>query len=187
MKREIWWQSIDAVGLEHLRFESTDRGAVAEGTVFGGTLDDPFDLRYRVECDALWRVRSARVSLASAPGGELSFDGDGDGRWTDGRGAAFPEFDGCFEIDISATPFTNTLPIRRIDLAIGASAEISVIYLLIPEMTARRSRQLYTRLGNKSYRFEEKGVFNGFTAEISIDEDGFVVDYPQLFKKIGGR
>ncbi len=95
-----------------------------------------------------------------------------------------PEFTGCFEVDISTTPFTNTLPIRRVKLETGESVDISVIYFLVPEMTIQRSAQRYTRLETNLFRFEEKGVFDEFTADLPIDADGLVIDYPELFKRI---
>lgn len=187
MNREIWWASVEDIGLEHLRVTATDRGLIAEGTVLSCSRDKPFDLRYRVECDGKWRVSSVKVSRRNSPEDEIALESDGEGNWTDERGESLSPFRGCYDIDISATPLTNTLPIRRIGLDVGQSAEISVIYFLIPEMTFQRSLQRYSRLENGLYKFEEKGVFDGFSAEIRVDRDGFVTDYPELFRRIGWR
>jgi hypothetical protein len=43
--------------------------------------------------------------------------------------------------------------------------------------------QRYTALdGAKHYRFES--LDDGFTAELPVDEDGFVLDYPGLFRRL---
>ena len=54
---------------------------------------------------------------SEVPGIDLLADGE-DG-WTTRGGAAMPELEGCVDVDISATPVTNILPIRRLGLAPG--------------------------------------------------------------------
>jgi hypothetical protein len=45
--------------------------------------------------------------------------------------------------------------------------------------------QAYTRLGDRLYLFEALDA-SGFKAELAVDEEGIVLDYPQLFRRIGG-
>ncbi|MGH9942128.1 MAG: putative glycolipid-binding domain-containing protein [Pyrinomonadaceae bacterium] len=45
----------------------------------------------------------------------FSLTANGGGRWCDELGEAVSRFDGCLDVDITATPFTNTLPIRQIE------------------------------------------------------------------------
>ena len=42
-------------------------------------------------------------------------------------------------------------------------------------------RQIYTRLDEHRFRYE--AADGSFTAEIAIDEDGFVTEYPGLFTR----
>jgi hypothetical protein len=42
--------------------------------------------------------------------------------------------------------------------------------------------QRYTRTGERHYLFEE--VSSGFAAELAIDEDGLVLDYPGLCRRM---
>ena len=74
------------------------------------------------QADGYSRVLEGQDDLAVQTGGpepceaDLSLTGDGAGRWQiDGRDA--PDLDGCLDLDIQVTPFTNSLPIRRLDLA----------------------------------------------------------------------
>jgi hypothetical protein len=89
-------------------------------------------------------------------------------------------------VDIAVTPFTNTLPIRRLGLAATESAELSVAYFKRTELQAWPDPQRYTCL-EKS---DEGGLYRylsldgGFTADLPVDGDGLVVDYPGLFKRI---
>ena len=96
-----------------------------------------------------------------------------------------PELDGCIDVDISATPFTNTLPIRRLGLEPGESEELAVTYVRVPELLVGAERQRYSCLeaqaNGELYRFE--ALPSGFTAELPIDAEGLVIDYPGLFRR----
>jgi uncharacterized protein len=108
---------------------------------------------------------------------------DGHGHWWDGEGGMLPALEGCVDLDISATPFTNTLPIRRLGLSETESREIRAAYISVPDLSAVAVEQRYTCLSlNRIYRYE--GLFRGFVTELSVDEDGFVTDYPGLFARI---
>ncbi len=88
-------------------------------------------------------------------------------------------------MDISETPFTNSLPIRKLALAPGESAEISVAYFDGTELQPWPEPQRYTCLqkgeGSGLYRF--LSLDGGFTAELPVDADGLVLDYPGLFNR----
>jgi hypothetical protein len=97
---------------------------------------------------------------------------------------------GCLEVDLSATPFTNTLPIRRGALQPGSSATLSMIYIAVPQMQVEVTQQRYTCLevapSGGRYRFES--LTNGlsrFAAELPVDREGLVVEYPGLFRRGG--
>ena len=93
----------------------------------------PYELHYAIGCDAGWNVRYCDVRVGSRM---LQLRSDGRGHWQDGQGQQLPVFTGCYDLDISATPFTNTLPIRRLRLAPGHPAtDISVVYIKVPELT----------------------------------------------------
>jgi hypothetical protein len=89
------------------------------------------------------------------------------------------------DVDISETPFTNTLPIRRLGLAPGESADNCVVYFDGNELQPWPEPQRYTCLERNAqgglYRF--LSLDGGFTADLSVDADGLVVDYPGLFKR----
>jgi uncharacterized protein len=47
------------------------------------------------------------------------------------------------------------------------------------------SRQRYLRLAERLWRFELVDDPDGFNAELEVDEDGLVLDYPGLFQRVG--
>ena len=58
-----------------------------------------------------------------------------------------------------------------------------MLYVPFDTLAPRRDRQRYTCL-EPGRRFRYEGLRTGFTAEIGIDDDGLVVDYPGLFRLI---
>ena len=183
--REVMWSAWEGRGLEHLRLAVRDDGVTADGMVLGVWEGSPFRVAYRVRCDSLWRVRAVRVGVPGAEPG-VNLLSDGEGNWTKPDGQTVAYLEGCEYVDISVTPFTNTLPIRRLGLATGESAEISVAYVEGTDLQAGPEPQRYTCLeerdGGGLYRF--LSLDGGFTADLPVDSDGLVVDYPDLFRRV---
>jgi hypothetical protein len=182
MSEQHWrwiWQPDLGEGAELFAFRTVPGGCEARGQV-AATLDGaPLEAGYMIEADIAWRTRRVLVELKG--GASLEIRSDGDGHWRRADNTPLPELDGCIDPDISVTPFTNTLPIRRLGLGIGDAAEIGVAYILVPELSLRAAPQRYTRLGDRLWRFES--LDSGFTADLTVDAEGFVVDYPGLFRR----
>ena len=168
-------------GIEHLVLHAGGDAVTAQGAVIGGRFGSAYGAFYTIGCDAAWRTRHAVVEVAG--GGRLALFADGAGRWQDGEGVPIPALDGCIDIDLTASCFTNTLPIRRLNNTLTGRQEIAVAWVWIPELSVERTRQAYTRLGANRYRFESIGT--GFQAELEVDDEGLVVRYPGLFLRAG--
>lgn len=182
MERTYRWQSEDGIGLEHLDLKVRDDVVIADGVVIGDCGDGPFGCSYRICCDTAWRVRSVEVHPAG--GASLVLTSNGTGCWLDGDGAAQPHLTGCIDVDIAATPFTNTLPIRRLGKALQQRTGIAVVYIPVPSLAARRLEQAYTPLPDGRYLYE--GPIGVFQAELELDPEGLVLRYPLLFTRLGG-
>jgi hypothetical protein len=179
--RELRWASEEGDGLEHLAFEANEDGFAVESVLVGQRDGNAYGLHYKVRCDAQWHTRYAWLKIIG--GGELKLHGDGAGHWHDGHGLVLSGIEGCIDIDIAATPFTNTLPIRRLQLAEGERQPISVAYISTPDLKVTRAEQAYSCIGlNHEYRYES--IFHHFTANLTVDEDGLVIDYPTLFTRL---
>jgi uncharacterized protein len=179
-RRWRWvWQPDLGEGAEEFIFRAGDRGFEARGTVAAVLEDKPLKASYLVETDSAWRTRRVRVELIG--GGVLEILADGAGRWRRADGTALPDLDGCLDPDISMTPFTNTVAIRRLGCEVGQAAGIKVAYILVPELSLRAAPQRYTHLSQQLWRFD--GLDIDFSADITVDEDGFVVEYPGLFRR----
>jgi len=180
MQRDVMWQRLDMPGLEHLQLIA-DNDGVGVGSVLIGVVDNaPLSLRYQIYCNAKWQVLGVNVQTFEHKG--LSLQADGEGHWTTGSGSTIDFLDGCIDADISITPFTNTLSIKRLNLQHGETAEIAVAYIELPALSVQPSMQRYTCLDARRYRFES--LATGYTADLTVDEDGLVIEYPDLWKRV---
>lgn len=187
--RNVYWQPWEDPGLEHLSLRLDHDGARARGLILRLRDGLHFRCRYMLETDGDWRLRRLTFAVADAEDtavARTSVASDGAGHWrVDERER--PDLEGCLDVDIQITPFTNTLPIRRLGLAEAESSEIRVAYLPVPELALRPVTQRYTcvaRHGADGGRYRYEGVFRDFTAELPVDADGLVTDYPETFRRV---
>ncbi len=184
MHREIIWHAADGIGAEYLFLDERGEGIVADSVVFASRDAEPSRVSYRVEMDLGWNVRRVTLSVANAGVEVRSLDlaSDGAGHWRDDCGNPLPEFDECLDIDISATPFTNTLPIRRLALLPGQVEVIRVLYIHVPTLESSVWEQRYSGLEPGLVRYESIG--SDFQRDLRVDDDGLVMDYPGLFRRV---
>ena len=190
MERHVMWSPWTGPGLEHLHVTQNTEEVVADGLILGVEEQEPFRVRYEIHCDQHWMVRTVQVSVLGRTPQTLSLATDGKGNWMTETGDELLSLRGCLDVDISATPFTNTLPIRRLALNPGQSALLNMVYIAIPQMQVAAVEQRYTCLEKTAeggrYRYESlKDGVSGFTAELPVDVDGLVDDYPGLFRRVG--
>jgi hypothetical protein len=86
------------------------------------------------------------------------------------NGAHRTELDGCIDIDLAGTPFTNVIPIRRLPLHVGHSASQNVITIDIETLGVTVVPQMYTRLDTHSWRYIS--LLTGQEVDVNVDEPG---------------
>ncbi|WP_077959778.1 putative glycolipid-binding domain-containing protein [Ensifer adhaerens] len=182
----VRWRPLEGEGLEHLtltKIETTDGAVIrAVGVLIGSRGGTPYGVRYRIDCDDGWHVRKLMVDTTD--GRSLHLRSDLPGQWLTARGLPLPEFDGCIDIDLAGTPFTNTLPIRRLKLDRQSGiARLKMLYVPFDTFEPVVDGQHYTCLDDfRLYRYEAED--RSFTADLPVDEDGLVIDYPTLFQRL---
>lgn len=177
----LWNPDCIGVGLEHLLLKEGEADSVVLAV---DEKQGPFRLSYRLAWDAAWQLRDAELYLVTERATRslrLGTDGQGHWHWADGQ--PLPDLEGCLDIDIWPTPFTNTFPIRREQLAIGERREFRMAWVFAPELTVQPQPQAYTRLADRLYLFESLEG-SGFRVELPVDEQGIVLDYPELFRRV---
>jgi uncharacterized protein len=176
------WQDWAGRSIEHLVLKEGPTQIASDAVVLGTVDDQVFAVRYKIRCEADWRVREVEISeVGSDIAVELSSDGAGN--WFGASGVPQPQLRGAIDVDISITPFTNTLPIRRLNLRKGETREILAVYIQLPNLAITTDRQRYTCLeAGQCYRYES--VDSDFTRDIEVDSNGLVTNYPDLFRRV---
>ena len=178
----LLWKALEHQALENCLVNITATGAEIVSTIIGMHDEKIYKVDYQIGINSDWEMRFAEIKSRHSDQQQLiKLENDGNGNWLQ-NGKPADAFNGCTEIDIPLTPFTNTLPINRLKLAEGTSQLIDVIYIDLAEQQIKRVQQKYTRLSRLTYRYEN--VPNDFEATIEVDNWGFVVDYPLLFTRI---
>ncbi|MBC8035527.1 MAG: putative glycolipid-binding domain-containing protein [Chitinophagaceae bacterium] len=181
MQTNILWTGLEYYSLENCLVEVFSEGVEITSTIIGKYEEKIYKVDYRIKANKQWETTLLEIdSRHDDHMQSIRLESDGNGNWT-GKDGKINQFKGCFEVDVSLTPFTNTLPINRLHLALHQSQEIQVIYCDLLNGQTRCVTQKYTRLSDTKYHYEN--VPNDFEATIQVDENGYVVDYPSLFER----
>jgi len=175
------WRAWSGDGLEHLVLSRKADYIEAESAVISGPVHAGFAARYSLRVDCEWRTSEMRASIVGAST-SVYLRRTEDGHWFDSNNQQLEYLDGIVDVDLSITPFTNSLPIRRLKLCVGESAEIAAAYVSFPELQVSLDRQRYTRVASDRYRYEP--LDSDFVRELSVDQYGFVITYPGLFRRV---
>jgi hypothetical protein len=182
LNQTIMWRRLDEPGHEFAQLFFEDAVWRLTGTAifaFGQRQRRPARLDYLVVCDEEWRTRSASVS--GWVGDEtirIDISVDDARRWSL-NGIEAPEVEGCVDIDLSFSPSTNLLPIRRLRLNVGDEVPTTAAWLRFPDFKLEPLDQSYRSIGAGAYRYESGS--GKFVAQLSVNEAGFVTGYPNLW------
>lgn len=175
----ILWRRIDVAGHESCRLYGRASRRHLVGTAVFAHDGRACRLEYAVTADLAWRTVSATVSgwVGRAPV-EIEISADGARGWRL-NGTECPDVAGCVDIDLSFSPSTNALPIRRLDLAVGQEASVRAARLRFPGFALDPLDQRYLRTGVSAYRY---ALADGsFTADLAVSPAGLVTSYPGLW------
>ena len=184
LKRVVVWKNLLLNGTDYCALWHTHGGWLLKGTVVG-VLEDrrPVLATYEVHCDEKWHTHRVQVERTSGSDVKtVSLIVESRGVWLS-LDREVREAEGCVDVDLALTPATNTLPIRRLDLRVGATESVVAAWVKLPDLAVQRLPQRYTRLTQNTYRYESN---TGFSAEIAVDDLGLVATYPGGWERIAG-
>lgn len=183
MDEPILWHRAGSPGHDTARLETRGGAPRVEGVAVFGWEGAACRLDYAVQCDNDWRsVRVAVVGWIGRRRVAIEMAANGDREWWLERESR-PDVRGAFDADLAFTPATNLLPIRRLDLRAGETAEVTSAWLTFPELALEPLRQRYTRTAEETYAYEAPDL--GFAAELTVDGRGFVTRYEGLWEAEG--
>jgi uncharacterized protein len=158
---------------EHSVITIVEEGIELEGVVLGGTLEEPFAIRYAVMTEPDGRCRGVTARTIGSPI-LVEIFADGMGGWTDDDGRVLRELEGALDVDLGVTPVTHALVIWRLGLAIGESADVPVAAVDILGGEIRMDARHYVRLGEERYRVEDTET--GEVAEFRLAAPDWIIE-----------
>ena len=181
MFTNLLWTGTEYHSLENCLVKSVANGFEIDSIIIGFYQDTIFRVAYKIKTTMSWETNYLEIhSRFNNERHHSLFESDANGNWKF-NGNADKKFSGCIDVDLSLTPFTNTLPVNRLNMDIQNEQVIEVLYCDVLQNEFRKVNQRYIRLSDAIYRFQN--VPNDFESEIEVDGNGFIVNYPQLFKR----
>ena len=173
------WRRLDGPGHDACRLERLADGWRLRGTTAFREEGDLHALAYAVECDADWRAwRGSVRGWRGTREVDLVVERTARGAWTLG-GAEVPGLEACVDLDFGITPATNLQQLRRMSLAVGESADITVAWLDGTRGEVVGLPQHYERRSEHAYWYESPQ--GGYEAMLELAPSGFVRHYPRLW------
>jgi hypothetical protein len=170
----VLWRRIDGSGLDRSELVAIDRGHRLSGTSLFAADDDPVEIRFSVVLDSAWTTTTVGVHVRTGTGDRsVALTTDGAGMWQVGNDEV-AELSGAVDVDFGWTPATNTIPIRRLNLDVGAAAETRVVFIPFPDREIESRTHRYERLAERRYRFQS----GDFETDLTVNEHGLVTTYP---------
>lgn len=200
MRRLLLWRGLDGWRAEVAGVDLTPDGVSAAGTQLGV---DPVAYRLDYTLDAGDQFVTRRLHVEASGQGwarRIDLRHDGGGAWTcaaDEEGQAdlppaggdVGAVTGAVDCDLGYSPLTNLMPVRRHGLhERPGSADFLMAWVSVPDLGLHPSQQRYEHVrrhpGGATVRYV--GAHRGFTGELELDEDGLVLIYPDLARRVVG-
>ena len=184
-ERFLVWQIDETAGFDSAWAEISGTRMVAKGRAVG-QLPMPFWTEYwletaddfvtaRVRAESRWEGGAASLDLRRDPASGWTVNGE-----------LRSDLAAALDCDLGACPLTNTMPALRHDLLRAPSdLHLLMAFIEVPGLEVVPSRQRYThvRPGDPSGAVI-KYRSGSFESDLVFDEEGFVLDYPQLGRRI---
>lgn len=158
----------------------------AEGRACG-LLPTPYWVSYGLQTGAEY-VTAHIVVEARWASGSATLDLRRDDRHWTVNGEPRPDLDEALDCDLAACPLTNTMPILRHQLHRQPGDHTFLMaFIEVPSLRVVSSRQRYTHLHQTDSGAVVRYRSGSFQSDLTIDADGFVVEYPKLGRRVEPR
>jgi uncharacterized protein len=186
----LTWRAHDDPRMESVRVQLSGNRIKAYGRIVSAATDSipAFSASYDLVTDESGATKRLSLTVTMAQRErQLSIARDEENMWlvqdhsgNTSRGA----YDGALDVDVVFSPFFNALPIRRTGLHQQAdSVSLPVVYVWLPDLTVAGLNIGYSSAGPDT----KDGIkLHSPVADttVTVDDDGFIVDYPGLAERI---
>lgn len=171
--------------MESVRVQLNGNRIKAAGRIVGGACDEhpAFSASYDLVTDesGVTRRLSLRTAVASGEK-QMSISRDNEGTWMVEHGVNHlrSRFDGALDVDMVLSPFFNSLPIRRYGLHFRSEdVEVPVVYVNLLDLRVEGAMLTYSSRPDSIHVLSPVA-----SSSVSIDPDGFIINYPGLADRI---
>lgn len=185
----LTWRAHDVARMESVRVQLSGNRIKAYGRIVSAATDATaaFSASYDLVTDERGATKRLSLTVTCAERErQLSIARDEESMWVIQQHSgqtSRSEFDGALDVDVQFSPFFNALPIRRTGLHKKAqSVTLPVVYVWLPDLEVKPSTISYTSSGDAKEGIQLQSPVAETT--ITVDDDGFILDYPGLAERI---
>ena len=182
MVKTVVWENNEFFGTEYMKLSFMDNKIDIDSTIISIENNIPYKVNYNISLDTNWVVKQVHMEIDNL-NKSLHISSNGKGQWFDGEGDEIHELNGAIDIDISCTPFTNSLPINRLKWKQNVSTNFEMVFITVPDMTYKKVKQSYTLTKDAIEKREFHYQSGAFETDIQVDTDGLVIVYPKIFTR----
>jgi hypothetical protein len=198
-RRAAAWVKDDPFGVEFAEIGIGEAQMTARGVAIG-TAPVAYRLDYELETRKSFVTAWLRV-ITRGEGWrrELHLRHDQDGVWSiaadqegdldlPSAGGDTAHLAGALDCDLGLSPVTNMMPILRHGLLDGGGpVEFTMAWIAVPALSVQADRQRYCHLRSAADRHvvRYEAVDGSFAADITVDADAVVIDYPGIARRVG--
>jgi hypothetical protein len=193
MTTMLTWRADDGHGLEGARLLLHTSGFRALGRMVRAEPGGDFTASYRLIVGEDGGLERLSVTAATAERERhLTINRTDDGVWLldtgTGGGSTRTDFVGAVDVDLGFSPMFNTIPIRRLGLHREAGEHtVPVVFVSLPDLDVRVVEQTYrtvSELNDATGQALVEFRSGDFTAELVVDADAAVLNYPGLATRL---
>jgi hypothetical protein len=181
----LTWRSQDHRRMESVRVQLSGKRIKANGRIVAAETDTnpAFAAYYDLLTDETGATKRLGMTATLAERErQLVVARDDENVWliTDHQGDSRAAYEGALDVDVVYSPFFNTLPIRRVGLHEHPDAiTVPTVYVSLPEMSVAAATVSYSNIGDGMKVHSPVA-----DTTLTVDADGFIVDYPGLAERI---
>ncbi|MFF0489313.1 putative glycolipid-binding domain-containing protein [Nocardia sp. NPDC003482] len=181
----LTWRAHNGSRMESVRVILSGNRIRASGRIIAGECADhpAFSASYDLSTDENGTTKRLSVRSTVAAGERhASIARDQENYWLIDAGGTHVRstFGGALDVDVVLSPFFNTLPIRRYGLAHDTEdVHVPVVYVRLPDLLVQEATLTYSSGANGIHVLSPVS-----SATVTVDPDGFLLDYPGLAERI---
>ena len=174
------WRALEYEGDDRCRLSRVDHGWLLVGHARFRDGSGFAALDYVIRCDTSWQTLGADIAGRH---GDLDVNirlesSDGDWRL---NGEPQPQVARTCDVDLSFTPATNLMPLRRLQKHTASRLRTRAAWLRYPAMDLQPLDKTYDA-GSSAELVSYAAAQTGYSTQLCVDQSGFVTLYPGLWE-----